>query len=308
MADEKKSAESSPAAEPESKVASEDVDFSTFEVQTNDRLRRKGRLPDPEPPPKPIPAEPAPARVSVPDDTSSQRLLTGEDVAEIVVQALERSRQDKPPEPEQPDPKPDLADPAYQTFADYLRASDAWHQRQLERAKKEAELSGRTAGAKEKEDEITNTRRFEELKANWESREKEVLKRHPNYLEIKKELEDTKRFPFNQAAFEYIFKSKIGPDIAVYFHSNPNEWKELIQQEPDSIRVDLRLLERELMRSMTAPQAPEAPVVSNAPPPISRLGSRAPAGDPRELAIREGDYAVFESLTNSSLIKKRRGG
>jgi len=307
MADEKQIADgSSPDA---GLLTGADVDFGTFEQE---RLReRRGQAPEPAKEPEPEPkvvAEPATAKddkaqVAEPADKSEPvKPITREEIQrEIDSRLAAQPKVETKKEEPKADPYPTLADPQFKTVEECEAAQAEWMKRHTANAIKEA-LEARD---KQAEETRKNETELEAKKRTWEERETEAKTRHADYEEVKKLAASR---PFNETALQFIVDSKVGPDLFVHYVKNPKDWDELIALPPEDIRLEMRLMERELKRTIAATPVVKAKTVSDAPPPARTLGGKqAPADDPKERAAIEGDVESYSRLRMAERIRDSAG-
>ncbi len=275
-----------------------DVDFGSFsEARTLERLGKTAEpAKEPEPEPKVV-AEPAPAKddkaqVSEPADKSEPvKPLTREEIQrEIDTRLAAQPKVEAKKEEPKADPYPTLADPQFKTVEECETAQAEWMKRHTANAIKEALAADKEAAAEARKNETE----LEHKKRNWEEREAEAKTRHADYEEVKKLAASR---PFNETALQFIVDSRVGPDLFVHYVKNPNDWNELIALPPEDIRLEMRLMERELKRTIAAIPVVKAKTVSDAPPPARTLtGKQSPADDPKEAAAAEGDVDSYSRL------------
>lgn len=308
MADEKQIADgSSPDA---GLLTGADVDFGSFEQERH--AERLGKTPgpakEPEPEPKKVEAEPAPAtngkaQVNEPaDKPEPAKPLTREEIQREIDSRLAAQPKVEPKKEEpKADPYPSLADSQYKTVEECEAAQGEWMKRHTAAAIKDAlaDEAKKAQQAREQETELQGKKR------DWEERETEAKTRHKDYDELKK-LAPSR--PFNETALQFIVDSKVGPDLFVHYIKNEKDWTELIALPAEDIRLEMRLVERELKRTIAATPLVKAKTVSDAPAPARMIGGKgAPADDPKEKAVAEGDVESYHRLRNLERVRDRQG-
>jgi hypothetical protein len=268
----------------EEMVTAEDVDFSAYEKTLYGKEQPKA-----EPALEPEAKEPATEPAKQPELEVKPQYLTAEDAQRLVDEKLAAA---KPKEEPKSDPAPSLADPKFETVEQWQEAYAAWSQRQVE-VKLSDILAKREA---EQQQAAISQQEIEKRRETWEKREAEAKTRYPEYDQLK---EAAKSRPFNETALQFILNSEIGPDLFIHYVKNEQEWNELIALPPEDMRIELRATQREIRRQLeTAKAQAEAPkpkTVSSAPPPPRTLtGRSAPAEDPEEKAILDGDFSAYE--------------
>lgn len=135
-----------------------------------------------------------------------------------------------------------------------------------------------------------------EIAANWSKRQEEAMKRLPDYADVLGKSEVNIPPHIHQALLE----SDVGPDIAYYLASYPDEAKRISQMKPLAAVKRIAQLERDLMDLEAEPEPEKkAPKVekSKAPPPIEPVKSAPSSG---------GSASSFEEYKRKRQAEKRQ--
>jgi hypothetical protein len=297
--------------EPETVSASDVVDFNTRQDETLARLtaEKMGTAP----PEKPKEAEPEPKSEAKPEETGTNRKqpeetgkpasekeaskpLTKEDVERLVEERVAvRLAQKQTPAEKKEDPRPKLSDEQFATHEDWEEADAAWLKRQLDGAKTSLKDELQT----EYEESARQDAELTQKRTAWEEAEKEAAIKIPNYAAIKAE---AATMPFHEGALKFILdQGKLGPHFVKYFVENKGEWDDIVKMSPEDMRVELRVIGRELKRGASAVTAAPTPVkkVSSAREPLQTVsGQQAPT--------QEGEGEDFNARQNRVLAEMRR--
>lgn len=298
--------------EPET-VTAGDMDFNTRQDETLARLaaEKMGKDPLPEKPKdESTPTTEAKAEKSAVDVEKSEKpekvaesptqdapkALTKEDIERLVEERLAaRLAEKQTPAEKKADPRPKLSDPQFADHDEWLEADAEWLKRQMGGAKSEIrdEIEAEFKESAKQEAEVAAQR------TAWEEAEKEAAAKIPNYAAIKAEAAN---MPFCEPALRFILdQGKLGPHFVKYFVENKGEWDDIVKMSPEDMRVELRVIGRELKRGSSAATAAPAPVkkVSSAREPLQTVsGQSAPT--------QEGEGEDFNARQNRVLAEMRR--
>lgn len=164
------------------------------------------------------------------------------------------------------------------TYEDYLEALSDWKvEQRLVAERQESERR-----AKEQETYQKQT--------TYQERVNKALEKYEDYAEVAHGNHWSPSEPMTEA----ILESEMGPDIAYYLGSNPEEAIRISRLSPSAQNRELGKLELKL-------STPVAPKPTKAPPPIEPSGSKAKAQkDPSEMTDRE-----FAEWRRQSILRKR---
>lgn len=116
-------------------------------------------------------------------------------------------------------------------------------------------------------------REAQEVAANWEKRQAQVMKEIPDYAEVLQasEIEIPKHI------YAMLLESDHGPEVAYYLALNPDEAKSLASLNPQKAMRKLIAIEAEISSDKTDPakteeaDKPATPKTTKAPPPIQPI-------------------------------------
>jgi hypothetical protein len=228
----------------------------------------------------------------------------------------------KPVRPKLTDVDPKTGQPLFKTFTDYELAlekysddRDAWLE--SETFKKVTEHS--TKAQKEKE-----TAEAEKVIAElFGKRVNEVRQKHADFdqVALRKDLPVVK----GSTVEAYILDSDRGAEVLYFLGQHPEEVTRLtgligdLDAQGNFTRIGPGLSAlaqaRELFKieqaltpvEKPAPKPPStARPVTQAPPPPHQVSGKAPASDPVEQAVKEGDFAAFRDAENAKILARRK--
>jgi hypothetical protein len=290
--------------EPET-VSAGDVDFNTRQDETLARLtaEKMGTAP----PEKPKDAEPEPKaegkaapevaekpEKSLPEpEKEAPKPLTQDDIQRLINEGVAKEIEKR--KPVTAAEKKARAKLAEDRFADVDEWSGVFGDEVVEEAvaKSVAAIEEKLSMNQAEEAELATKR------TAWEEAEKEAAIKIPNYAAIKAE---AATMPFHEGALKFILdQGKLGPHFVKYFVENKGEWDDIVKMSPEDMRVELRVIGRELKRGASAVTAAPTPVkkVSSAREPLQTVsGQQAPT--------QEGEGEDFNARQNRVLAEMRR--
>ncbi len=308
------------------------TDFAAFEARHN--AIAAGETPPAEPEPTPAPvadpdeepeSEPAPAPVSAaaptPEKPVSKRQQQindliraraesdrrAEDLAAKLAAIEARTAPKEPAKEPEAAPVVDPTDPEPQeaSFDDYrafVKAQAKWEIRQARReADAEAETRQRATS------EATRRADLAQRESTWSERRDAFAATTPDFA--------TKAIPFLDHVFsgtpigDVIVESEVGPQIALYLATHPDEADRIARLAPISALRALGKLEAKFdtPTSASASAGPAAKTVTSAPAAPTTLSARSAApADPAADALATGDFERWEAEENRKALQAAR--
>ncbi len=317
-----------PAADPA-------ADFAAFEARENaiavGETPAPAAEPKPEPTPEPEPEpEPAPDKSLTPPSPTSRRTerrsqrdqdQINETIRRAVTEATEaterrlRAELSAPKTDATPAPaaktdefqptRPRPTDAEFETYPEFTVALAEWVADQRD-AKREFEAQKTRAA----ESETAQRTQFHERASTW-------IQRRDAFAAVTPEFE-AKAVPYldtitaNTPIGDVLLESEVGPQMALYLATHPEEAKRIDALPPVSALRALGKLEArfdpDTPTSASATAAgPAAKTVTSAPAPPTTLASRsATPADPAAAALANGDFAAWEEAENRKAVLAKR--
>jgi len=134
----------------------------------------------------------------------------------------------------------------------------------------------------------------ERIKSNWIQREKETIKRHPDFLETVKSAKD---LPLNPIMDLFIQNSQIGPDLVLHLSKNHDEAERIARMDPFDTPRALTRLEDKLSEAIKSPA--RKTITDAKHPPTELSGTNKAADDEVEAALHAGDEGRYIEAMNA---------
>lgn len=225
--------------------------------------------------------------ISTPEDKSEKRTFTQEELDAAIGKRL--AREQRKWEREQQLRQQELqskAPPAELPSADQFESVEAYAEA-LATRKAEELLSQKAAQQREQE----------AIRAYYD-REEEAMEKYDDY----KQVVYNPNIPISQVMAETIRESNIGPDLAYYLGSNPQEAHRIAQLSPYLQAKEIGKLELKFETNPPAKKTSSAPAPINPVTPAGNTGGRYDTTDPR--SVKTMTTSEWIEAENQRMIKK----
>jgi len=188
--------------------------------------------------------------------------------AELYRQQAERANGARQPEPVAKTDEPKRE--SFETYEDYLEAKAEWKaERKVEEKLREAEQ--KRSGDTQRESQARQQR-------EWSKRLQDAQERYDDWDSIV-----DSDAPMTDAMSRAIVDSEKGPDIVYWLAKNPQEAKRIAALSEPAQAREIGKIEDKVAQPAKKP--------SNAPPPITPVGSRSTGGDPLSEKLPMSEWA-----------------
>lgn len=205
--------------------------------------------------------------------------------------AAEPKAEPKAPVTDPKDLEPKEAD--FEDYPSFIRATSRWAVRQDKR-----EADAAAAEAKKLDEATASEREFTTKVSTWVERRDAFAAATPDFTKATAFLDQTKA---GTPIGDVILESEVGPQLALYLATHPEEVERITRLAPISALRELGKLEAKFdtPTSASASAGPAAKTVTTAPAPPTTLSARsADPSDPVAAAVARGDYSAFEAEEN----------
>lgn len=177
------------------------------------------------------------------------------------------------------EPKKDLEAPDrnnYETLEDYLKAHETFVVERAERTVAD-KIEAKLAEERTKTEQATQQAEFSKVVQTFEASKAKAIEKYDDYLEVAEAAD----VPVPQHVAFVIMNSAEGPEILYHLGKNPDEAQRIASLHPVLAAREIGLLEARL-------SGQTKPKVSNAPSPITPVGSKENVNTPlEELSMEE---------------------
>lgn len=251
----------------------------------------------------PTPEKPVSKRQQQINDLIRSRAESDQRAAKLEAEIAELKARAAPaaePKPAEKAPVVDPGDPEptedqFDTYKAFVKEQARWEIRQARREEKAAE-----AEAKAAEKQAADAAEFTTRTDTWAQRRDAFAAKTPEFTEKAKPFLD--RVRAGTVIGDAILDSEVGPELALYLATHPDEVSRIVQLSPASALRALGKLEAQFDSEMTSASAsagPAARTVTKAPAPPTTLSARsADPADPVEAAVASKDFRAFEAEAN----------
>jgi hypothetical protein len=191
-----------------------------------------------------------------------------------------RSR--KPDEPPPPPPPSDQNAPRKEDFDDYDKFMEAKISHEVKKARTQWDVD-----VEKKSSETVHQQRMTGLQAKIQ----EGIRKYPDFEEVAMAPE----VPITPVIVDILAESEIAHDVAYYLGKNRAEAIRISHMTPIQAARAIAKIEVEIAKAGNPPpQNPNPPKITNAPPPITPVGSANPvAKDPEKMSPKEFEDWLF---------------
>jgi hypothetical protein len=224
--------------------------------------------------------------ISTPEDKSEKRTFTQEELDAAIGKRLAREQRKWEREQQLRQQELQAKAPAELPSADQFESVEAYAEA-LATRKAEELLSQKAAQQREQE----------AIRAYYD-REEEAMDKYDDY----KQVVYNPNIPISQVMAETIRESHIGPDLAYYLGSNPQEAHRIAQLPPYLQAKEIGKLEVKFESSPPAKKTSSAPAPINPITPTGGNGGRYDTTDPR--SIKTMSASEWIEAENQRMIKK----
>jgi hypothetical protein len=207
-------------------------------------------------------------------------------------------KQEPKPQVASADVEPDVNDPKFETYGDYLKALARWEIRQ---SKQEEETKAKQEQAKAK---------FTEKVTNFEGRVAAFMKANPDFEDVIEAADEPPMAPHILIEFnEHVTDSESGPEILYWLAKNPDDYARICAMtDPRAVARELGKIEARLEKSEPSPTEESKPIkqTTKAPPPPTPLKGSATVAKKSSLEIAaSGSQAEYEAARKKEMALKR---